>query len=106
LVFPLVVGKKWEHSNTAPHPTCGQNTADLKNEVVAWEEVTVPAGTFRAIRIDSQGYWSSSCGRDRLAYKFWYAPEVHWLVKSEAVTYAGGKVYDKQIRVLKSFKLQ
>jgi hypothetical protein len=106
LAFPLVVGKKWEHTNTSTHPTCGNNTADLKSEVVGWEDVTVPAGTFRTIRIDSQGYWSSRCGRDRLAYKFWYSPDVRWLVKSEATTYAGGKLYDQQIRTLKSFKVQ
>lgn len=106
LAFPMQVGKKWEHSNSYVHDRCGNTTSDLKNEVVGWEEVTVPAGTFRALRIDSSGYWRNNCGSDRLEYKFWYVPKVKWLVKSESLTYAGGRLYDGQIRELKSYKVE
>lgn len=104
--FPLSIGKKWEHSNTHSHQSCGNTTSNLKNEVVGWEDVTVPAGTFRALRIDSSGYWRNNCGSDRSVYKFWYAPKVKWLVKSEAVIYAGGRIYDATIRELKSFHVE
>lgn len=103
LTFPMKVGKKWEHSNSYAHERCGNTTSDLKSEVIGWEDVTVPAGTFRALRIDSSGYWKNNCGSDRLAYKFWYVPKVKWLVKSEALTFAGGRLYDGQIRELKAF---
>ena len=105
LVFPMKIGQKWEHSNTYTHPSCGLTTSDLSNEVVGWEDVTVPAGTFRALRVDSAGYWRNSCGRDRLAYKFWYVPKVKWLVKSESLTYSSGRIYEAVLRELKSFQV-
>jgi len=105
LTFPMQVGKKWEHSNSYAHASCGTTTSDLKNEVVGWEDVIVPAGTFRALRIDSNGYWNNSCGSDRSEYKFWYVPKVKWLVKSESRIFAGGRLYDGQILELKSFRV-
>jgi hypothetical protein len=47
---------------------------------MGWEDVTVPAGTFRALRIDSKGAWQNTCASNRLQYKFWYVPKVKWLV--------------------------
>jgi hypothetical protein len=105
LSFPLEVGKKWEHSNSYVHASCGLTTSTLKSEVVGWEDVTVPAGSFRALRIDSSGQWRNGCGGDRQSYRFWYAPAVKWVVRSETLVYAQGQIFDSQLRELRSFKV-
>ena len=106
LKFPLQVGKTWEHHNVSDHHSCGSTRTQLKNEVIGWEDVSVPAGTFSALRIDSSGYWSNRCGSDQARYRFWFSPVVGWLVKSESRLYYGGRVTDGQLRVLKSYQLQ
>lgn len=106
LSFPMAAGKKWEHTNTRSHPTCGKSITELKNEVIGWEDVKVPAGTFRALRIDSDGNWRNSCGSGKLTYRFWYAPKVKWLVKSDSRVFAGGQLFDGSIRELTSFKIE
>lgn len=105
LQFPLEVGKRWTHSNSYEHPSCGTTTSELKNQVVGWEDVKVPAGAFRALRIDSEGSWRNRCGSDRSVYKFWYVPKVKWLVRSESWIYAGGRVYEGLIRELTRYQL-
>ncbi|WP_286542659.1 hypothetical protein [Variovorax fucosicus] len=57
--FPLRVGKTWEVAVTQEHPT--PNVKLLRNKldykVIGWEEVTVPAGTFKALKIEADGEW-------------------------------------------------
>jgi hypothetical protein len=57
--FPLEVGKTWEHDITEPNPTPA--IALLRHTwhhtVIGWEDVTVPAGTFKALKIESEGNW-------------------------------------------------
>jgi len=105
LQFPLEIGKRWTHSNSYDHASCGKTTSELKNQVVGWEDVKVPAGTFRALRIDSEGTWRNRCGSDRSTYKFWYVPKVKWLVRSETWIYAGGRVFEGLIRELTEYQV-
>nr|WP_316642539.1 hypothetical protein [uncultured Roseateles sp.] len=105
LQFPLAVGKRWTHSNSYDHASCGKTTTELRNQVVGWEEVKVPAGTFRALRIDSEGTWRNRCASDRSQYKFWYVPKVKWLVRSESWIYAGGRVFEGLIRELTEYQV-
>jgi hypothetical protein len=59
--------------------------AKYEIKVVGWEDVTVPAGTFRALRLEARGtirrYDLGSFGN--LRNDFWYSPQVHRWVKSE-----------------------
>lgn len=61
LTFPLGVGKTWDLDFTDDHPA---NTAhkterrELHYHVVGWEEVEVPAGKFKALKIEADGSWS------------------------------------------------
>lgn len=105
LQFPMSVGKRWTHRNEGQHASCGNTVSELKNTVNGWEDVKVPAGSFRALRIDSEGRWRNGCGSDRLQYKFWYVPALRWLVRSESWSYASGRPYTAEIRELMSFKL-
>jgi len=58
-------------------------------KVVGWESVTVPAGTFRALRVEIEGnrgkdpdpyWWPKQAAR--FQHTFWYAPEAKRYVKS------------------------
>lgn len=57
--FPLRPGKTWTLDLTEAHPNprlkSVRNKMDYK--VVGWEDVTVPAGTFKAVKIEAEGEW-------------------------------------------------
>lgn len=76
--FPLWEGKKWQGSYT------GQGRRGMPwftkwVEVERWESVTVPAGTFEALKIARA---TKVLGRQNRS-TCWYAPEVHQAVKCE-----------------------
>ena len=89
LRFPMAVGNEHKLAYTGKAlPNVNTLTyATTKNEltakVVGWEDVTVPAGTFHALRIDADGYYErldrSVSGRAH--YVVWYVPEVKRWVK-------------------------
>lgn len=93
LSFPLEVGATWSYSYEYPTSDgIGKIREDLECKVVGWEHVTVPAGTYWALRIEETG-WSnnlsstipvSARSATRLNRTFWYSPEVKYLVKSDA----------------------
>lgn len=57
--FPLAPGKqwtiKWELDNLGPAVKFERDELDYR--VVGWEQVTVPAGTFKALKIEADGSW-------------------------------------------------
>ena len=56
--FPLSVGKTWELAYTDDHPANKNHkseTRHLKYRVVGWEDVDVPAGKFKALKIEADG---------------------------------------------------
>jgi hypothetical protein len=65
--------------------------------------VTVPAGSFRALRIEATGQWRSSCGSDRMAQTFWVAPDQGLPVKQELQSYFGGRLQSFDTTELVSF---
>jgi len=86
--FPLQVGKKWQSNPTFQNQECGETQALIDAEVATWEDVTVPAGTFRALRIEHSGTWTApKCGTGRTVLRFWYAPDVRRHVKYEESWY-------------------
>jgi hypothetical protein len=118
--FPMSVGKTWDLEFTDDHPgnkSHKSETRRLKYRVVGWEDVEVPAGKFKALKIEAEGSWSgeiapqttaSSASRageqgttavqqtvnvkeetvtGRLYQAYWYAPEVKREVKSVEENY-------------------
>lgn len=87
LQFPLYPGKTWSFQY-AYHP---QPLLDLKirqsAKVERWETVTVPAGSFRALKVVHQGDYADSnsgSGRTgRIHETYWYAPAAKRVVKME-----------------------
>jgi hypothetical protein len=84
LHFPLYVGKSYDASYTWENTKTGRR---IKHErvarVVGWEEVSVPAGRFHALKIDVEGPSQrlDAFGTGRTQTILWYAPEVKRWVK-------------------------
>ena len=88
--FPLAVGNEWTHEY-AVKGSYGVARYEFKARVVGWEEVTVPAGTFRALRIEHKGTWSRDTDFSReginrtltapVEMTLWYAPAAKSVVK-------------------------
>lgn len=77
LSWPLEVGKKWENPYLLERPTREtSNTVDKRLVVSKVEEVKVPAGTFKAFKIERYDSYSGE-----LTGEFWYSPKVKWFVK-------------------------
>ena len=57
--FPLSVGKSWTIEYTEDHPNRLHTSEHFRTpyKVVGWEDVTVPAGTFHALKIEADGEW-------------------------------------------------
>ena len=75
-VFPLEVGKTWEQNLREDRPSAGGITERVDVVTVETEEtITVPAGTFRTLKIV---YRNKATGAIR--YEEWYSPEVkQWI---------------------------
>jgi hypothetical protein len=80
--FPLSIGKNWSATvmrDAVPAQLQGRVREEVKGNVAGWERVTVPAGTFTALRIDLGGNWTNVDNADNFGTfteKVWYVPEV------------------------------
>jgi hypothetical protein len=75
--WPLRVGKKWDSSYTSRNYSEGFRPSPSKVSVNirTYEDLTVPAGTFKTLRIQAGGE------------TFWYAPSIGWVVKEQIGPY-------------------
>ena len=86
--FPLRPGATYTSTYEVARPKADKTDAreTLEVRVVGWEEVTVPAGTFRALRVEATGTSQRldlpARGRRHarnpgtLRYVYWYVPQV------------------------------
>ena len=120
--FPLRVGKSWTVEYTEENPSRVHTNEHFRSpyKVTGWEDVTVPAGTFHAMKIEAEGEWSAAIAPAAMAgavsrvdrfgatavtqatrtgpsaasgrtYKaFWYVPAVKRWVKSVEEYYSAG----------------
>jgi hypothetical protein len=83
--FPLEPGKRWTQTVQRRDPASGEmRTVRLEGRVVGWETVRVPAGEFRAIKVERRmwlGDWDQFRGETWRAETEWYVPEVRGPVK-------------------------
>ncbi|HEY8100176.1 MAG TPA: hypothetical protein VIF82_05445 [Burkholderiaceae bacterium] len=58
--FPMQQGKTWkiETVEEKPDPQSKTQKITLQYTVVGWEDVKVPAGTFKALKIEAEGEWA------------------------------------------------
>jgi len=110
LVFPLQVGKKWDGTADKMLFSNGKHGKFfLKGEVVAFEKVTVPAGTFDAYKInvvlDATGT-DEDANIGNTVESYWYAPSVKRYVKLENTFKRDGRVRSKDIYELLEYSLR
>jgi hypothetical protein len=85
--YPLKVGDEWAVGRKFANP----GTAETgKAKVVAYEAVTVPAGTFQCYRIEAEASQASREAKENRTWKRWYCPEVKWFAKEVLETQTFG----------------
>ena len=59
LAFPLAPGKSWtvNYVENNPNPRVAREAVDISYKVVGWEDLTTPAGAFKALKIEGKGNW-------------------------------------------------
>ncbi|MSQ52361.1 MAG: hypothetical protein EXR28_10760 [Betaproteobacteria bacterium] len=104
----MTPGKTYEGKLTYPSPFGGSGIdMATTTKVLDWEEVTVPAGKFRALKIEANSRSNGAGGRINGARKviLWYAPEVGSYVRRELdMTYS--PISGKSVQELTSFSLK
>ena len=80
--FPLTVGESHDSAYTTQKPN-EDAKSERKTVVVGWEDVVVPAGKFRALKVEIKGTWQLVFGRagGTTVQTIWYVPEVKRWVK-------------------------
>ena len=108
--FPLEPGKTWQgkYRNTRGDGRVFDN--DRSVTVEGWEQVTVPAGTFKALKVSSLTYYrrvdGGGSGGGRIVFNYWYVPEVGRPVRMEDVNIGNnGIVHQDYTSELISYKL-
>lgn len=104
--FPLWVGKTWKGKvafESTDQP--GKEVhAELEARVVGFESVTVPAGTFLALKIKLDGPYRAKnlegSWTGRIEDTLWYAPEVRNAVRYEYKDTTGTALYNHEIHEL------
>jgi len=98
VAFPLRVGQSWTMKYLERRPI-EQETESVERRCAAeaQEDVTVPAGTFAAIRIVCTNMQSNAW-----VLTLWYSPVVHHMVRDEYPVRTGGRAS----RELLGFRLQ
>jgi len=81
--FPLTPGKTWKQTAKWQTPAASiSGKEEVEGKVVGWEQVTVPAGTYKAMRVDINDRVIGRAGaHDLISLSYWYAPEVNRFVK-------------------------
>ena len=61
VTFPLAPGKSWtiDYTEANPNRVHTREQFHYVYEVKDWEDVTVPAGKFKALKIEAEGDWST-----------------------------------------------
>ena len=74
--WPLVVGKSWDFT----HPMPDGSLFEWHVTVAGWEEVSVPAGKFKAMVVKVTGATGAHYRQERT---LWYSPDAKAVVKHE-----------------------
>jgi hypothetical protein len=93
LSWPLQVGKEWRNTYSLEDvETKKTYTIDRSMVISGVEEVRVPAGTFKAIKIEAFDNQAGS-----LIAEYWYAPEVRWFIRTINYGSADTNVRERQL---------
>lgn len=107
--FPMEVGQKWE-AHFEYFTRGGQQNYRAQHviQVVAFESITVSAGTFEAFKIEIRGHYQGTESPRNWTGTFnqtlWYAPHARATVKGQTEDKSGPS-YSRETFELKSLKL-
>lgn len=110
LQFPLSVGKTWTFNyQFQSNPTTLVSVTQTA-VVKGWETVNVPAGTFKALKVEHAGLYTatedSNRWTGRITETYWYAPSAQRIVAQEYKDTSGqGTIYDQRRDELVSMQL-
>jgi hypothetical protein len=135
LSYPLTLGKQWalDFSEDNPNRFHTREQWHMVYRVAGWEEITLPAGTFRALKIEGDGTWTADLPSNTLVTRgrapngtdvltrttqgarvvsgrflktFWYVAEVHRWVRSEEDIYdSNGVRTARSVATLEAYSL-
>jgi len=82
--FPMYEGKTWDQTfkwqTQHAMPVVGRS--NMKGEVIGWEDITVPAGTFTALKVEvTNRSFGRGGSRGFMRMTYWYVPDVKRFVK-------------------------
>lgn len=103
--FPLYPGKSWEQNTTETNIKTGLvRTHKITGRIGPWEDIVVPSGSFRAIKVnlETELYDPSTGQKTSGTDVSWYVPEVHRSVKSITT----GKDGKQQVIQLLSYEVR
>jgi hypothetical protein len=92
--FPLTSGKTWKDEVKWQVPEQSLNgKTELEGKIDKWEDVTVPAGTFHAIKaIVTERAFGREGYHDEGTLTYWYAPQVNRFVKFQYQSINEGQI--------------
>jgi hypothetical protein len=80
--FPMKVGNEWSYTARAGEGGMLERHGTYK--VVAYEPVTVPAGTFDCFRVEGQWELNGKTYTGRAREQYWYCPAIKFIAKSSS----------------------
>lgn len=97
--FPLEVGKTWEFEYSTKTANGDSVTEKRTAKVESWEDVVVPAGQFKALKVVHSGNYTRSTATGSwsgaVSEVLWYAPNVKRFIKREyRDTTGSGQTWD------------
>lgn len=108
LKFPMHVGAAWAMPYDFKQPTGFQAAGYIKGKVAAYEDVTVPAGTFKAFRVELEDERRVTGPGSVVAQektKLWYAPKIKNYVRKEIRAFRDGRERQGQLVELLEYSL-
>jgi uncharacterized caspase-like protein len=106
--YPLEPGKSWQGKYKTTRGDGKVFDNDRSTTVGGWEEVTVPAGTFKALKVSALTYYrrTDGGGGGKIIVNYWYAPEAKRAVRVEDVNISNSGVVQQDLTSeLISYKL-
>jgi hypothetical protein len=101
--FPLTVGKQWDGRYS--FYTTVELSGQRSSKVEGFENVRVPAGEFKAIRITANVSTRAPSGfGSNMQQTLWYAPDVRRLIRAETKIFGAANARDEVIELV-AFKL-
>lgn len=100
IAFPLAPGKRWKETVRVNAERGATQRWSVSARAVRWESVKVPAGEFKALRVErwmNLGDADASWGNTSVSDIFWYAPEVKRWVRRERRTERIERVKDPRV---------